>query len=310
MDGVLVVDKPRGLTSHDVVARTRRALGIRRIGHIGTLDPMATGVLPLVVGRATRLASLLSVGTKTYDAVIRLGVVTDTYDVTGTLTSRPNGTSRTPDLTHAQVETALRRFSGTFSQAPPPFSAKKIKGVPAYRLARQRRPIELTPVDVTVHDLELLELEGDRVRCRVICDPGFYMRSLAHDLGATLGCGACLEALRRERSGPFGLEVAVLLDIIKNEREGCGARIIPIGQLLPDLPALVLTDHGARLAAHGNVLCPGDVLGTLDGATNWRLPLPDDGSARAVKIYDRSHRLLAIAEHGVTPFLHPKIVLV
>ena len=310
MDGVLVVDKPRGLTSHDVVARLRRALGIRRIGHIGTLDPMATGVLPLVVGRATRLASLLSKGTKTYDAVILLGVVTDTYDVTGTPTSPPDGTRRTPDLTRGQVAEALERFRGTFSQQPPPFSAKKVKGVPAYRLARQRRPVELTPVNVTVHDLDLLELEGDRARCRVVCEPGFYMRALAHDLGTALACGACLETLRRERSGPFGLGSAVPIDVLENEGKACAAHVIPMGELLPDLPGVVLTDHGARLAAHGNALSPDDVAGNLDDGANWRLPLPDGGGVTTVKLFDRDRRLLAVAEHGVTPFLHPKIVLV
>ena len=310
MDGVLVIDKPRGLTSHDVVTRLRRALGIRRIGHIGTLDPMATGVLPVVVGRATRLASLLSVGTKTYDAVILLGVVTDTYDVTGTPTSPPDGTRRTPDMTRDQVAQALGRFRSTFSQQPPPFSAKKVKGVPAYRLARQHRPVELTPVTVTVHELELVGLEQDRVRCRVVCDPGFYMRSLAHDLGTALGCGACLETLRRLQSGSFDLNSAVPLDVVENAGKDCGARMVPIGELLPDLPAVVLTDRGAQLAAHGNALSPGDVAGTLTGGTDWRLPLPDRDGVATVKLFDREHRLLAVAEHAVTPFLHPKIVLV
>ena len=155
MDGVLVVDKPPDLTSHDVVARVRRVLGIRRVGHLGTLDPMATGVLPLVVGRATRLASLLSVGPKIYEAVIRLGVVTDTYDVTGSVVPSPNQRVDPRDVNLRAVEMAHRAFTGTFRQQPPPFSAKKIRGVRAYRLARRQRPVAPSATEATVHSFEI-----------------------------------------------------------------------------------------------------------------------------------------------------------
>lgn len=155
-DGVLVVDKPRGITSHDVVTRCRRILGTRRVGHVGTLDPLATGVLPLVIGRATRLATLLSEGDKVYQSVFRLGVVTNTYDVTGTVVADAViGRTDGPAITREAVELMSRRFVGTFTQVPPPFSAKKIGGVRAYRLARRQEPVEPKPVEVTVHQLDI-----------------------------------------------------------------------------------------------------------------------------------------------------------
>jgi tRNA pseudouridine55 synthase len=193
MDGVLIIDKPAGPTSHDVVARARRLLREKRIGHTGTLDPLATGVLPLVIGKATRLASLLSAAEKAYEAAIRLGATSDTYDAAGRLTS---GTAGEAIELH-QVEEAVAAFRGTFEQMPPPFSAKKVGGVPAYKLARRQKPTALSPVSVRVHALELLGFEEGVIRVRVHTSPGFYVRSLAHDLGARLGCGAYLEALRR-----------------------------------------------------------------------------------------------------------------
>ena len=210
LDGVLVVDKPAGMTSHDVVAWARRLLGMRRIGHVGTLDPLATGVLPLVVGRATRLAALLAGGPKTYRAVIRLGLETDTYDATGTPQSGPpDAGDRARSLDQDAAAAACRRFTGVFRQRPPAYSAKKVGGVPAHRLARRQQHVDLRPVEVVVHRFDVLALRDGHLDCRVCCSPGFYMRSLAHDLGRELGCGGCLEQLRRERSGPFALDSAV-----------------------------------------------------------------------------------------------------
>ena len=223
MDGVLVIDKPAGLTSHDVVARVRRALGIRRVGHLGTLDPMATGVLPLVVGRATRLASLLAPAQKTYDGIVQLGVVTDTYDATGTVATdirdRMAGGDPAPPTADA-VARAAEAFTGTFLQQPPPFSAKKVRGVRAYRLARRQRPVAPEPVTVTVHAIDILEVTPMRVRCRVTCDAGFYMRALAHDLGAALGCGACLtpHGTARARHG----NDLTAADVVSSDREWTG----------------------------------------------------------------------------------------
>ena len=311
MDGVLVIDKPSRLTSHDVVTRVRRALGTRRIGHIGTLDPLATGVLPLVVGRATRLASLLSSGPKTYDAIILLGVTTNTYDVTGTATSPdPASTAAGPVPGLAAIQEAGRTFTGTFAQQPPRFSAKKVGGVRAYQLARRRQPVAPSPVEVTVHALEIQSLEGDRLRCRVACEPGFYMRALAHDLGRALGCGACLEALRRERNGAFALAHAVSLDIVEKEGPDANRRLIPLARLLPDLPGVVLTDRGSRRAAHGNVLAPADLAGNVGDAPPWRHPQTEGDTVHRVRLFDPGGVLLAIAETGTGGFLHPKIVLV
>ncbi|MCA1561053.1 MAG: tRNA pseudouridine(55) synthase TruB [Acidobacteria bacterium] len=217
MNGVLVIDKPAGPTSHDVVARVRRATAIRRVGHTGTLDPLATGVLPLVLGRATRLARLLSEADKAYDAVVRLGTATDSYDAQGQAiaTSRDAVPIDPASIARGTIEAALDTFRGTYLQAPPPFSAKKIGGVRAYALARRREPVQPAAVTVSVHRLDLLGVEGTRVELRVVCSAGFYVRSLAHGLGAVLGCGAHLEALRRTRSGEFGLDAAVPLDAIE-----------------------------------------------------------------------------------------------
>ena len=309
MDGVLVVDKPSGLTSHDVVAHARRSLGVRRVGHIGTLDPIATGVLPLVVGRATRLASLLSAGRKTYDGCILLGVSTDTYDTTGTITADARdrmgtGLVNAPD--RPAIEQAVEAFVGTWPQHPPPFSAKKIRGVRAYTLARRNQPVAPEPVAVTVHSVEVLAVDGTQVRCRVTCDPGFYMRAFAHDLGAALGCGACLETLRRERNGAFDLRGAVPLEEIDAQGPAIADRMVPLAELLPEIPRLVLTEHGARRARHGNDLTAADV---VSSSAEWTAPAASAGAAVA-KLYDGEGVLIAIAKADAARLLHPTIVLV
>ena len=310
VDGVLVIDKPQDLTSHDVVARARRVLGTKRVGHLGTLDPMATGVLPLVVGRATRLASLLSIGPKVYEAVIRLGVVTDTYDVTGSVVSNPANRGVDPrDVDLRAVETARQAFIGTFHQRPPAFSAKKIRGIRAYRLARRQRAVEPSATEVTVHSFEIRSLVGDRLSCRISCSPGFYMRSLANDLGQTLGCGGCLETLRRERSGTFGSDSAIGLDVIERDGRQAQRRLVPLAQLLPELPCVVVTERGSRLVSHGNALGPAHI----DGGTGQRpsrTSAPDRADGRRLKVYDQGGTLLAIAEMDASNTLHPRIVLV
>ena len=301
--GVLVVDKPAGMTSHDVVAWARRSLGVRRIGHVGTLDPLATGVLPLVVGRATRLATLLAGGSKTYRAVIRLGLETDTYDATGTPQPGPPGAEeRAHSLDGETVGAACRRFTGVLQQRPPAYSAKKVGGVRAYRLARRQQPVDLRPVEVTVHRFDVIALRDGRLDCRVSCSPGFYMRTLAHDLGRELGCGGCLEELRRERSGPFSLEGAVDLRTGATGMRPLQDQIIPLADLLPELPAVVVTPLGAQRASHGNLLKPGDI-----DVNASRLPGSGTGN---VKVYDDAGSLLAIAAPAAGGALHPRIVLV
>ncbi len=308
-DGVLVIDKPAGPTSHDIVACVRRTLSLKKVGHLGTLDPLATGVLPLVVGRATRLASLLAGASKQYDAVIRLGLITDTYDITGTVVGgadapRPDATSAEIDGLQPSPETiadAAAGFVGSYPQRPPPFSAKKIDGVRAYDLARRRQPVEVTPAQVTVEALTVLSIDGPRVRCRIACSSGFYIRSLAHDLGDALGCGGCLETLRRERHGPFNLQAAVPLAQIVEKSAWVATQFVPMGSLLPSIPAVVVSDQGARRAAHGNPLRVADIVPAAG------LPLPNTGR---VRVLDERGRLLAVADRRGDGTLHPKIVLV
>ena len=215
ISGVLVLDKPQGPTSHDMVAVARRALGERRIGHCGTLDPMATGVLALAVGQATRLVQFLSSEEKHYDAVVTFGRDTNTYDATGDTVAE---SSDRP--TREALIAALDRFRGTFAQLPPAYSAKKIGGVRAYHLARREdgATLDLKPVMVTVAQLELLAFDGDRATLAMRVSAGFYVRSLAHDLGRALGMGATLEALRRTRAGDFGLDDAVTVETDGDER--------------------------------------------------------------------------------------------
>ena len=308
-DGVLVIDKPAGPTSHDIVACVRRTLSLKKVGHLGTLDPLATGVLPLVVGRATRLASLLAGASKQYDAVIRLGLITDTYDITGTVVGGADAPRRDPTSAEINglqpspgtIAHAAAGFVGSYPQRPPPFSAKKIDGVRAYDLARRRQPVEVTPAQVTVEALTVLSIDGPRVRCRIVCSSGFYIRSLAHDLGDALGCGGCLETLRRERHGPFNLQAAVPLAQIVEKSAWVATQFVPMGSLLPSIPAVVVSDQGARRAAHGNPLRVADIVPAAG------LPLPNTGR---VRVLDERGRLLAVADRRGDGTLHPKIVLV
>jgi tRNA pseudouridine55 synthase len=304
MYGVLVVDKPPGPTSHDVVGRVRRATGTRRIGHTGTLDPLATGVLPLVVGRATRLAQFLASDAKEYLADVVFGASTATYDAAGDGRQgqeRPAaGDDREPaTIDISALDAVLDRFRGTFLQVPPVFSAKKVAGTRAYKLAREGRAPEMKPVEVTVTALEVIERGPGRVRLRVASSSGFYVRSLAHDIGEALGCGAHLGALRRTRAGAFELGDATPLEIIEAEGPGASGRLIPMERLLPEFPAVTLTEAGAKRALHGSLLSPGDVAGALPGAEAGR-----------VRLLDGAGVLLGIAEPAAGGLLHPAIILV
>jgi len=297
LQGALLVDKPSGPTSHDVVARVRRALGVSRIGHTGTLDPLATGLLVLLVGNVTRLAQFLAGDLKEYLADVRLGVATDTYDAEGLDPSR-RSPADVPALD--SIAGALVRFRGTFDQLPPPFSAKKIAGQRAYKAARDRQPVDLRPVQVTVHDLELVSQIDDVVRLRVLCSAGFYVRSLAHDLGVALGCGAHLAGLRRIRAGAFSVDQATVLSTIEQERAEAAARLVPSDVLLGHLPALRLSEEGTRRATHGNLVGPAHV---TDASANV-------GTADRLRLLDPSGHLVAIAERLGDGSLHPVVVLV
>ena len=316
MDGVLVVDKPSGPTSHDIVAYVRRKLGKCRVGHLGTLDPMATGVLPLVVGRATRLASLLSAGPKVYEASILIGVTTDTYDVTGSIIADArdgHSDALERQTSHETVLRATENFVGSFMQTPPPFSAKKINGVRAYRLARKKQPIEPPTVEVKVHSLELLSVTTTHIKCRVKCDSGFYMRALAHDLGASLGCGACLESLKRETNGSFTTDQAVTMDNIAKNEAAITENLLPIETLLPDIPTVIVTDQGAKRASHGNALSTRDVVPADPQHKTFveKKNAPNGGqTAGLIKLYNEDGIFLAIARADEAAFLRPTIVLV
>ena len=262
-DGVLVVDKTEGPTSHDVVTFARRALGVSRIGHTGTLDPMATGVLPLVVGRATRLAQFLTASDKSYEATIAFGRTTDTHDAAGTITS---SCDRRP--AREQLESAIEKFRGTFDQTPPVYSAKNIEGERSYELARKGKAATMQrarAVSVTVKRLELVSFDGETARLDMQVTAGFYVRALAHDLGEALGCGAVLIALRRTKSGQFGLDRAVpLADVLQSSRDALGSRLVPFRELLTDLPAVTLrsTSQLERLK-NGVEMAPGDLIAPL-----------------------------------------------
>jgi tRNA pseudouridine55 synthase len=308
LDGLLVVDKPAGPTSHDAVARVRRALGERRIGHTGTLDPAATGVLCLVLGRATRLAQFLSSSDKTYEAVVRFGFATDTGDADGRAT-RASGASGMP--ARDAVEAALDAFRGTFMQQPPAFSAKKIGGRRSHELARARARAGETgdrgdladlpaPVGVTVHRLDIVGLEADRVTLRVHCSAGFYVRSLAHDLGERLGVGAHLVALRRTRSGDVTLETAIPLDAVERDPARAAAAIVPLRDVLPVLPVIMLSAEGVKRAINGCELSERDSVSVQPPASPKLL----------YRLVDPAGDLVAIARPSARPgFLHPAVVL-
>jgi tRNA pseudouridine55 synthase len=296
MDGVLLIDKPSGPTSHDVVARLRRTTGEKSIGHTGTLDPRATGLLPLVLGRATRLASLLTGGDKVYEATLRLGVATDTDDADG----RPLGEPVTALPADEAIDDAMRTFVGTFEQTPPSHSAKKVGGRKAYEMARREEPVTLKPVSVTVRTLERTGRAGDLVHLRVAASSGFYVRALARDLGARLGCGAHLIGLRRTRSGSFDVQQALPLEDAERLGRDVATHVLPPADALPELAAVRTTDAGLRRALHGNPLGPEHL------ESRW---LPPATSPLPVKILANDDGRLVALARSRGGALHPVVVL-
>ncbi len=290
MDGVLVLDKPEGFTSHDAVAKTRRILGLKRIGHLGTLDPLATGVLPLVVGRATRLAQYFRDREKVYEGSMRLGFATDTYDRSGT----PTTPEIEPQVTSDEIELSFREFTGEYDQAPPPVSAKKVGGVKAYKLARQNKPVELAPVPVQVKEFTLLRWEPPLAYFRVHCSGGTYVRSLAHDVGRRLGCGAHIQELRRTASGEFTEAEAVTLErLAELQAEGRATEaLFSAEKLLPEFPVYRLPPAAVSAVLHGR-----------DFRTYPQVPW------LRIKVLSPEGRLLAIADRGSAGFFHPSVVL-
>lgn len=267
--------------------------GTRRVGHLGTLDPMATGVLPLLIGRATRLAQFFSTGEKKYDARIRFGWSTDTYDRDGKPISGPV----TPRFTREELEAALTPFRGIFLQTPPPFSAKKVAGTPAYRLARRQIAVELRPVEVHVFALDLLEFEGDIARVLVHCSAGTYLRSIAHEVGQKLDCGAYLEALRRTSSGDFTEDQARTLEQLGSLATAgtFDQAIIPASRLLPHFPNATVDALTVTQIRQGK---------------DFRLsPFVDRAGAKHVKAVSQEGDLIAIGEARLPHLYHPILVL-
>ncbi len=293
MFGALVIDKPSGWTSHDVVARMRRLAATRRIGHLGTLDPMATGVLPLLIGPATRLARYFTSEEKIYEGVIRFGFSTTTYDAEGEAASEPIPYKIDRD---AIEDLIVQRFLGEIQQMPPAVSAKKIGGTPAYKLARQKKPVELRPVAVTVHEFRILGAEADRLTVRVRCGPGTYVRSLAHDLGAAVGVGAHLESLRRHASGSFTLASAITLeDAAQLAAEGrLREKLVPAADLLPGIPAEIVDETLIRNIREGRDFNASPFLNT--------------GNSTLLKAVSRAGELIAIGERKLHRLYHPVIV--
>jgi tRNA pseudouridine55 synthase len=300
LDGVLVVDKPAGPTSHDVVDHVRRSLRLRRVGHTGTLDPFATGVLPVCVGKATRLAQFLAAGEKTYRATARLGFATTTDDGTGAPLSVPREVS----VDRAQVEAAARTLVGEQMQVPPAYSAKRSGGERLYDLARRGVAVERLPVRVVVYALDVRRAEGAEVEMEVRCAPGTYVRAIARDLGERLGTGAHLVALRRIRSGTFGEESAVGWDDVPvRGREA----LVPMAALLPDLPAVTVTDEGERALRFGRDLAAPLLVGGFPAATGPRWRVLDGSGALVALATPRA--MPPEGELPVDPVLHPDIVL-
>ena len=246
MNGIVIIDKPQGWTSQDVTARLRRVFNTRRIGHGGTLDPMATGVLPVFVGRATRGVEFFEHAEKTYETVLRLGLTTDTEDVTGTVLSRQEVT-----VTKEQVERILEDFRGEILQIPPMYSALKINGQKLCDLARKGKEVERKPRPITIHELTLLEMDGQFLRLRVRCSKGTYIRTLCKDIGEKLGCGGCMEALRRVTAGEYTIEEAVPLLQLLEEAEP-EKYLRTVDTMFRNHPEVKLTANQEKRCRNGN----------------------------------------------------------
>jgi tRNA pseudouridine55 synthase len=311
IDGALVIDKPAGKTSHDIVEAVRRLVGFRQVGHLGTLDPLATGVLVLLLGRATRLARFYSGRRKRYNCTVRFGYATDTYDSDG----EPQGPDVTPSLDRVVVERLAACFVGRVEQTPPAFSAKKIHGRPAHELARKKKPVDLKPVQVEVYEFRLTGIENSSARFTIECGAGTYIRSLSHELGKMEGSGAHLSQIKRIAVGEFTLDQAVgvneLAEAVRSGR--ISEHVIPLEGLLTEMPWTTVLPvierrilHGAKFNVPIAQIQPGratvaqGATGVLDSGEQWHAWL---------RVFNPQERLIAIAEAVVPRTYQPLVVL-
>jgi tRNA pseudouridine55 synthase len=289
VNGLLILDKPGGMTSQDVVTQMRRLTGEDSIGHLGTLDPMATGVLPLLLGRYTRLAQFFSKAEKSYTGAIRFGFSTDTYDAEG----EPTSPAKAVNLSLDEVRKAASRFQGVMEQMPPSFSAKKLEGKRAYQLAREGKPVVLKPVKIDVLHFSIESLQGDTASFVMQVSAGGYVRSVAHELGLALGCGAHLASLRRTASGEFSLQEAVSVEKVQAlVREGKLESALPHPrQILPEFPSVSVDEMTEGRVRNGN-----------------QVNLPEFSSASLVKIFIGQRHLLAIGKRVAGTLFQPVVV--
>ena len=291
----MIIDKPSGMTSHDVVGKLRKMTGERSIGHLGTLDPMATGVLPLLLGKYTRLAQYFSSAEKTYTGTIRFGFATDTYDAEGQPAGPDVWSEQNPPLTLERVRAAAARFHGEMQQMPPAFSAKKIAGTPAYKLAREGKPVELKTATIRISSFEILGLEGAEASFAMSISAGGYVRSVAHEMGQDLGCGAHLSSLRRTQAGVFTLDGAHTLDELAplaGDLDALEMLCIHPRSLLPEMPAVT-----------GDAM----VLGRLRNGAQANLP--EFSQAPLVKVFASQRELVGVAKRVAGTLFQPVVVM-
>jgi tRNA pseudouridine55 synthase len=291
MNGLLVLDKPAGMTSHDVVAIVRRATGEKSIGHLGTLDPMATGVLPLLLGKYTRLAKFFGQAEKSYEGTIRFGFATDSFDADGESASEPKPLIQTLD----ELRELSKKFHGAMEQVPPIFSAKKIGGVPAHKLARAGKDVPVKPASIFIHSFELTALDGDTASFEMTISAGGYVRSVAHELGELAGCGAHLASLRRTRAGAFSLAQAITVEQLKalaGDAAAIEAMLPHPRSLLVEMPSVTVDDQAAGRLRNG-----------------MQVNLPEFSGAPLIKVFTNPTELLAIAKRIAGTLAQPIVVI-